>query len=105
MNRLAPGVILPSPHDHIDVRRVELEAVAAPAKHLSSNERRTAAEKGVVHRIPWLAVIADGARHALDGFLRPMAPGLLAMRIAERVVVRDRPYGRLLAVAGPVGGS
>src|SRR5271167_539481 len=48
------------------------------------------------------AVVEDRTAHALHRLLRAVAPALLALSIAEWIVVRDLPHGGLRAVALPV---
>src|SRR3984893_16104313 len=104
MHRVAPGEDLPASHDDIDISGVELKTVADAAGHLGRDQARARAEKRVVDRLAGPAVIDDRAAHALDRLLSAVPPALLALRVAERVVVGDLPDRRLGAVALPVAG-
>src|SRR6266446_8313635 len=98
------GEELPSSHDDIDVMGTELDAEAHPAGHLGGDHARPRAEKRVIDRLAWSAVVGDRTAHALYGFLCPVPPALLVLRVAKRVVVGDFPHRRLLAIALPVAG-
>src|SRR5882724_13670026 len=104
MDRAAPGEKLPASHDDIDISRVELEAVAHLAGHLGGDQARARAEKRVIDRLAWPAVVDDRAAHAFDRLLGAVPPALLALPVAKRVVVGDLPHRRLRAVALPVAG-
>src|SRR5262249_43213127 len=84
--------------DHIDVGRIKLKAEANPPRHRGGNQGCPRAQKWVVDDIAGPAVVEDRPTHALDRLLRPMAPRLLALSVAERVVVGHSPDGALLAV-------
>ena len=60
---------------------------------------RPRAEKRVIDRLAWSAVVGD--RHR---FLSAVPPTLLVLRVAKRVVVRNLPDRLLGAVALPVAG-
>src|SRR5215471_3107124 len=51
MTSAAASQFLPAAHDRIDIERIELQPVAAPAGALSGDHRRAAAEKGVEHDV------------------------------------------------------
>ena len=104
MDRGAPSEALPASHHHIDITGVELNPVADTAGHFGSDQARAAAEKRVIDRLAWPAVVGDRAAHAFDRLLGAMPPALLALPVAERIVVGDLPDCRLRAVALPVAG-
>src|SRR5262249_17261846 len=89
-------------HDHVDVNRGELEADADAPGHDRGGQGRARAEGRGVSPLPRPAVVEDRPAHALDRLLRAVTPGLLALAVAERVVVCDGPDRALLAVAGPM---
>src|SRR2546421_12396409 len=96
------GEELPSSHHDIDVMGTELDAEAHTAGHLGGDHARPRAEKRVIDRLARPAVVGDRAAHALHGFLCPVPPARLALRVAKRVVVGDLPHRGLGAVALPV---
>src|SRR5437667_7089889 len=100
----AAGEELPSSHHDIDVMGTELDAEAHTAGHLGGDHARPRAEKRVIDRLARSAVVGDRTAHALHGFLCPVPPARLALRVAKRVVVGDLPHRRLGAVALPVAG-
>ena len=105
MQRGAPGEALPASHDDVDISGVELDTVADAAGHFGRNQARARTEKRVIDRLAGPAVVDDRAAHTLDRLLGAVLPALLALRVAERIVVGDLPDGRLPAVALPVAGS
>src|SRR5438105_3132870 len=100
----APGEELPAPHDDIDISRVELEPVTNAAGHLGGDHARARAEKRVIDHLARPAIVGDRAAHAFDRLLGAVPPAVLALPVAERVVVGDLPDRRLRAVALPVAG-
>src|SRR5207302_385830 len=104
MDRGAPGEGLPAPQDDIDISRADLETAADAAGHFGRDQARARAEKWVIDRLARPAVVGDRAAHALNRLLGAMPPGLLALPVAEGVVVSDLPDRRLRAVARPVTG-
>ena len=62
------------------------------------------AEKRVIDQLAGPAVVDDRTAHALDRLLRAVAPALLALSIAERIVICDLPNRGLRAVALPMAG-
>src|SRR5205085_12412677 len=104
MDRGAPGEDLPASHDDIDISGVELDAGADAAGHFGRDQARAGAEKRVIDRLAGPAVVDDRAAHAFDRLLSAVPPALLALSVAERVVVGDLPDRRLRAVARPVAG-
>src|SRR5438067_13620240 len=102
MDRGAPGEALPASHDDIDIGGVELDTVADAVGHFGSDQARAGAEKRVADRLAGPAVVGDRAAHAFDRLLGAMPPALLALPVAERIVVGDLPDCRLRAVALPV---
>ena len=102
MSRGAPGEDLPASHHHIDISGVELETVADAPGHFGRDQTRAGPEKRVVDRLAGTAVVVDWAAHALDRLLGAMSPNLLALVVAERVVVSDLPDRRLRAVTSPM---
>src|SRR6267143_7059367 len=104
MHRGPPGEDLPASHDDIDIGGVELETAADAAGHFGRDQAGARAEKRVIDCLAGPAVVDDRAAHALDRLLGAVPPALLALRVAERVVVGDLPDRRLRAVARPVTG-
>src|SRR4051812_11419333 len=104
MHRGAPGEGLPALHHGIDISRVELDTAADAAGHFGCDQAGARAEERVIDNLPGAAVVDDRAAHALDRLLRAVPPALLALRVAERVVVGDLPHRRLGAVTLPVAG-
>src|SRR4051794_7084759 len=102
MDRGASGEELPAPYDHIGISRIELEPAAEAAGHFGRDQARARAEKRVIDRLAGPAVVDDRAAHAFDRLLGAVPPAVLALPIAERVVVADAPDRRLRAVALPV---
>src|ERR1700720_3990280 len=102
MHRGAPGEALPASHDDIDIGGIELDAAADAAGHFGRDQTAARTEKRVIDRLAGPAVVGDRTAHALDRLLRAMSPTLLALRVAERIVVGDLPDRRLRAVALPV---
>src|SRR5215831_11993118 len=100
----APGKGLPTSHDDIDITGAELETVAEAVGHFGRDQARARAEKRVIDQLAGPAVVDDRAAHRLDRLLRAVPPALLALRAAERIVVRKLPDCCLRAVAGPVAG-
>src|SRR5882672_12483662 len=79
MSRGASGEVLPTSHDDIDIRGVELDAVADAAGHFGRDQARARAEKRVIDRLAGPAVVGDRAAHALDWLLGAVPPTLLAL--------------------------
>src|SRR5215469_8313303 len=104
MSRGAAGEGLPALHDHIDIGGIELETTAHAAGHLGGDQARARAKKRVIDRLTGLSVVGDWAAHAFDRFLGAVPPTLLALSVAEWVVVRDLPDRRLRAVTIPLAG-
>src|ERR1700730_2044370 len=104
MFRAARGEQLPSSHDDINVMGADLEPVADPAGHFGGDYARPRAEKRVIDRLAGPAVVGDRTAHALHGFLCPVPPALLVVRVAKRIVIGDLPDCRLPAAALPVAG-
>ena len=102
MHRRAPGENLPASHDDIGIGRAELDPVADAAGHFGRDQTRAGAQKRVVDRLAGPAVVDDRAAHALDRLLSAVPPALLALRVAERVVVGKLPYRSLGAVTAPM---
>src|ERR1700738_3522021 len=102
MDRGPPGESLPALEDDIDISRADLEAAADAAGHFRRDQGCARAEKRVIDQLAGPAVVDDRTAHALDRLLRSMPPALLALSIAERIVVGDVPHCGLLAVALPV---
>src|SRR5690606_33581982 len=73
--RFLAGELLPAPDGDVDVSRADLHRVAAAAGHLGRNDRRAATRERLIDRLPWAAVVLDGAAHGFDGLLRRV-PGL-----------------------------
>src|SRR5271163_2362589 len=104
MGGVAASEALPAQYDDIDIGRVEFEAVADAAAHFGGDQARAGAEKRIIDRLAWPAVVGDRPAHAFDRFLRAVPRALLALPVPERIVVRDLPHRRLLAAALPVAG-
>src|SRR4051794_2567488 len=102
MGGVASGETLPAVYDDIDISRVELEAVADAAAHFGGDQARARAEKRIIDRLTGPAVVGDRPAHAFDGLLGAMPRALLALSIAERIIVEDFPHCRLRAVTLPV---
>src|SRR6202022_3689872 len=98
------GEELPSSHHDIDIMGTELDAEAHTAGHLGGDDARPRAGKRVENRRARPAVFGDRTAHALHGFLCPVPPALLALRVAKRVVVGDRPDRGLGAITLPMAG-
>src|SRR5438046_9466075 len=84
--------------------RSALDSAADAAGHFGRDQAGARAEKRIVDRLAGAAVVDDRAAHAFDRLLRAVPPALLALRVAERVVVGDLPNRRLRTVALPVAG-
>src|SRR4029077_1515384 len=97
-----PGEELPASHDDIDISGVELETVADAAGHFGGDQTRARPEKRVVDRLAGPAVVDDRAAHAFDRLLSAVPPALLALRVAERIVVGELPDRSLGAVTAPM---
>ena len=97
----APGEHLPASHDHIDIGGVELETEAYAAGHLGRDQTCARAEKRVIDRLAGPAVVGDRAAHALDRLLGPVPPALLALLVAERIIVGDLPDQTVVWVRSP----
>jgi molybdate transport system substrate-binding protein len=84
---------LPAADDRIDIGRVELQSVAAPASALGGHHSRTAAEKGIEHDLAADRPVEDRVgdhSHRLHGRMQRRQISLLAAA-GEGVV---GPYGR-----------
>ena len=104
MHRGAPGEALPTSRRHIEISGVELYTVAGAAGHFGRDQARARTEKRVIDGLAGPAVVDDRAAHAFDRLLGAVPPALLALPVAERIVVGDLPDRRLCAVALPVAG-
>src|SRR5882672_6350759 len=104
MFRGPPSEELPAAHDDVGIVGIELQTAADPAGHLGRDHTRARAEKRVIDHLAGPAVVDDRAAHALDRLLGAVPPALLALRVAERIVVGDLPDRRLRAVTRPVTG-
>src|ERR1700756_5048286 len=104
MDRGPPGEGLPPFHDDVDIGRADLETDADAARHFGRDHACAGAEKRVIDQLAGAAVVDDRTAHALDRLLRAVPPALLAVSIAEWVIVGDLPDRRLRAVALPVAG-
>src|SRR5438445_4678537 len=104
MHRGASGEDLPPFHRHIDISGVELDPAADAAGHFGRDQAGARAEKRVIDRLAGPAVVGDRAAHAFDRLLGAVPPALLALPVAERIVVGDLPDCRLRAVGLPVAG-
>src|ERR1700746_1406684 len=98
----APGEERPAPHDDIDISGVELETAADAVGHFGRDQTRPRAKKRVINHLSGPAVVVDRTAHALDRLLGTVPPALLALTVAERIVVDDLPDRRLRAVAAPM---
>src|SRR5437763_9020086 len=104
MERGATGEVLPASQDDIDIGRADLETDAGAAGHFGRDQARARTEKRVIDQLAGPAVVDDRTPHALDRLLRAVSPALLALSVAEGIVVGDLPRGRLLAVTLPLAG-
>src|SRR2546423_15367027 len=104
MDRGASGEELPAPYDHIGISRIELDPVAEAAGHFGRDQARARAEKRVINRLAGPTVVDDRAAYAFDPLLSAVSPALLALRVAERVVVGNFPDRRLPPAALPLAG-
>src|SRR5438874_13332247 len=102
MHRGASGEDLPPFHRHIDISGVELDPAADAAGHFGRDQAGARAEKRVIDQLAGPAVVDDRTAHALDRLLRAVAPALLALSIAERIVICDLPNCGLGAVTLPM---
>src|ERR1700739_1844153 len=91
MDRGTPGEGLPSSQNDIDIGGAQLQTAADAAGHLGRDQAGARAEKWFIDQLAGPAVVDDRAAHALDRLLRAVAPALLALAIAERIVVGDLP--------------
>lgn len=66
------GYVLPTLDRGIDIERIDLEAIAAPAGLLGGENRRAAAAKGIENDVVTLGRIQDRVRHHGDRFDRGM---------------------------------
>src|SRR5260370_22302597 len=66
MPRLLTGERLPAPDDHVDVERIELDAVAASPGALRGDHRGTATQEAVDHDVTASRAVHDRVRHQLD---------------------------------------
>src|ERR1700730_8774464 len=104
MSRGPPGEELPASHDDIEISGADLQTVADAAGHFGRDQTRAGAEKRVIDCLAGAAVVGDRAAHAFDRLLGAVPPALLALPVAERVVVWEFPGRRLGAVALPMAG-
>src|SRR6266851_5920542 len=95
---------LPALDDHIHVSGAEFETAAGAARHLGRDHACPRAEERVIDRLAGPAVVFDRPAHALDRLLGAVPPALLALAVAERVVVGNLPDRGLGAVARPLAG-
>src|SRR3984893_7514025 len=102
MDRSPPGEGSPASRDHIDIGAPDFETAAEAAGQFGCDQRRARAEKRVIDQLARPAVVDDRTTHALDRLLRAVPPALLAVSIAEWVIVGDLPHCGLRAVALPV---
>src|ERR1019366_5064599 len=87
---------LPTSHRDIDVAWLQFHPQADSAGRLSSDQRRAAAEKWVIHRLAGIAVVLHRPSHAFDGLLGAVRGfGVLA-------AAGNGPKRCLLAIAGPM---
>src|SRR5205807_7009981 len=100
--RGAPGEDLAASHDDIDISGVELDAGADAGGHFGRDQARAGAEKRVIDRLAGPAVVDDRAAHAFDRLLSAVPPALLALSVAERVVVGELPDRSLGSVTAPM---
>jgi hypothetical protein len=99
MSRSAPSEGLPASYDHIDIRGVELETAAHAARHIGRDQARARAEKRGIDGLAGPTVVVDRAAHAFDRLLGAVPPTLLALAVAKRIVIRNLPNCRLLAIS------
>src|SRR5207302_10307011 len=87
-----------------EIGGIERDPVAHAVGHAGSGQARAGAEKRVIDRLAGPAVVGDRAAHAFDRLLGAVPPALLALPVAERIVVGDLPDCRLRAVGLLVAG-
>src|ERR1700740_2082012 len=102
MDRGATGEVLPASPDDIHISPAGLDTDAGAAGHFGRDQARARTEKRVIDQLAGPAVVDDRTAHALDRLLRAVSPALLALSIAERIVVGDLPHRGLLAVTLPL---
>src|SRR5258706_6291892 len=102
MDRGATGEVWPASQNDIDIGRADLDTDAGAAGHFGRDQARARTEKRVIDQLAGSAVVDDRTAHALDRLLRAVPPALLAVSIAEWVIVGDLPHCGLRAVALPV---
>src|SRR5439155_23569458 len=98
------GEELPASYDDVDISGVKLQTTADAAGHFGGDQARARAEKRIIDRLAGPAVVADRAAHTFDRLLGAVPPALLALPVAEWVVVWEFPDRRLGAVALPMAG-
>src|SRR5215469_10388192 len=76
MDRGAPGEGLPASHDHIDISRADLEAIADATGHFGRDQAGARPEKRIIDPLTRPAVVDDRTAHALDRLLRGASPTL-----------------------------
>src|ERR1700745_586473 len=102
MDRGAAGEVFTAAQHDIDIGRAELDTNAGAAGHFGRDQARARTEKRVIDQLAGPAVVDDRTAHALNRLLRAVSPALLALSIAERIVVGDLPHGGLLPVPLPL---
>src|ERR1700720_2870081 len=68
MSRLIPSKRLPTPHDRVDIERVQLESEATSSGSLGSDQCSAAAKKTIEHDIAASSGIHDCIRYHSDRF-------------------------------------
>src|SRR4051794_33640367 len=63
MTGCVTGMALPATDNHVDVERVEFQAVAAPAGALGREEGGAAAQEGIQHNVAARGAIQNGVDH------------------------------------------
>ena len=68
MTGASASVGLPAAHDHVDIKRIELEPAALPAGAFCGHQRRAAAQEGIEDDIAAPRTVENGVSDHRDGF-------------------------------------
>jgi hypothetical protein len=93
---------LPASQDDVDISRANLDTAADPAGHFGRDQAGARAEKRIKDQLARPTVVEDRTAHAFDRLLGAMPPALLALSIAERVIVENFADCCLRTVTLPV---
>ncbi len=92
MNSIIAGLCLPASDDGVDVERIDLEAIAAPANALRGHQRAAAPHKRIEDEITAGGAVEDRIGNKFDGLHRRMQRqqvaflGAASQRVGARVV-------------------